>query len=56
VITPYIGGGFGGKSNTSVELFVVRLAMKARGRPDRLVLTREEEFRLSFTRMAMAHI
>lgn len=57
VITPYVGGGFGGKSNTSVELFVVPLALKARGRPVRLVLTREEEFLLTFTRMAMvAHL
>lgn len=57
VITPYVGGGFGGKSNTSVELFVVPLALKARGRSVRLVLTREEEFLLSFTRMSMvAHL
>ncbi len=51
VITPYIGGGFGGKSNTSVELFVVPLALKAKGRPVKLNLTREEVFLLTFTRV-----
>ena len=51
VITPYIGGGFGGKSNTSVELFVVPLALKLPGRPVKLNLTREEEFLTTFTRL-----
>ncbi len=49
VITPHIGGGFGGKSDVGYEPLVAALALKA-GRPVRLALTREEELQATFPR------
>ena len=43
VITPYIGGAFGGKSNNQQALEAVRLA-KLTGKPVQVVWTRAEEF------------
>lgn len=43
IITPYLGGGFGGKSASQQALEAARLAM-ATGRPVRVVWSREEEF------------
>jgi isoquinoline 1-oxidoreductase len=43
VITPYIGGAFGGKSNNRQALEAVRLA-KLTGKPIQVVWTRAEEF------------
>ena len=43
VITPYVGGGFGGKSTSSQGVEAARLAMAA-GVPVRVVWSREEEF------------
>jgi nicotinate dehydrogenase subunit B len=43
VITPYIGGGFGGKSASMQGVEAARLAM-ATGQPVRVVWGREEEF------------
>jgi len=43
VITPYVGGGFGGKSASMQAIEAARLA-KATGRPVRVVWSREEEF------------
>lgn len=42
-ITPYLGGGFGGKTDTMTTPIAVALAMKAR-KPVRLTLSREECF------------
>jgi carbon-monoxide dehydrogenase large subunit len=44
VIAPYLGGGFGGKSDCTIEPLTAYIARKAPGRPVRLVLTREEVF------------
>ena len=44
VIVPYIGGGFGGKSDTTVEPLAAVAARQVVGRPVRLVLSREEMF------------
>lgn len=44
VIAPYLGGGFGGKSDVTIEPLVACLAMAVPGRPVRLMLTREEAF------------
>lgn len=46
VITPYVGGGFGGKAGIHLEPIVAVLSRKAGGRPVRLVASREEEFSL----------
>ncbi|HRR25222.1 MAG TPA: molybdopterin-dependent oxidoreductase [Acidobacteriota bacterium] len=43
VITPYVGGGFGGKSNNRQALEAVRLARLV-GRPVQVQWSREEEF------------
>jgi isoquinoline 1-oxidoreductase len=43
VITPYIGGAFGGKSNNQQAMEAVRLA-KLTGKPIQVVWTRAEEF------------
>jgi carbon-monoxide dehydrogenase large subunit len=53
VITRTIGGGFGSKAGVSIEACVVPLAMRARGRPVKLRLSREEEFHTTFVRQAL---
>lgn len=44
VIAPYIGGGFGGKSDITIEALVSCLAKAVPGRFVKLLLTREEMF------------
>ena len=53
VITPYVGGGFGCKAGVSMEGAAVALAMKAKGRPVKLRMTREEEFYTTFVRQGL---
>lgn len=53
VIAPYVGGGFGCKAGVSMEALVVALALKAKGRPVKLLLTREEEFYTAFVRQGL---
>lgn len=56
VIAPYVGGGFGSKAGVSMEALAVAIAMKVRGRPVKLRLTREEEFYTTFVRQgAVTH-
>ena len=43
VITPFVGGGFGGKSNTQQSVEAARLA-KLTGRPVQVMWTRKDEF------------
>jgi len=44
VRVPYVGGGFGGKAGIHLEPLVYCLSKAARGRPVKIVATREEEF------------
>lgn len=44
VITPYVGGGFGGKAGVSMEIIAAVLAIAMKGRPVKLHWTREQEF------------
>ncbi len=44
VISPYVGGGFGGKAGISIEANVVALARAVKGHPVKVRMTREEEF------------
>ena len=44
VISPYVGGGFGGKAGISIEANVVLMASAVKGRPVKVRMTREEEF------------
>ncbi len=53
VISPHVGGGFGGKAGLNVEAALVPLAIKCRNHPVKLVCTREEEFRDTFVRQGM---
>jgi carbon-monoxide dehydrogenase large subunit len=53
VITPYVGGGFGSKAGVSMEGACVALAMKAKGRPVKLRMSRHEEFYTTFVRQGL---
>jgi carbon-monoxide dehydrogenase large subunit len=53
VISPYVGGGFGCKAGVTMEALPIVLAMKVRGHPVKLRLTREEEFYTNFVRQAL---
>ena len=44
VVSPYIGGGFGGKAGVSIEVYAVVMARAVKGHPVKLRMTREEEF------------
>jgi carbon-monoxide dehydrogenase large subunit len=44
VLIPYVGGGFGGKSDVTIEPLIAIAAHAVPGLPVRLVLTREEMF------------
>jgi len=44
VVSPYVGGGFGGKAGVTMEACAVVLARAVKGHPVKLRLTREEEF------------
>ncbi len=44
VISPYVGGGFGGKAGISIEANVVVMARAVKGHPVKVRMTREEEF------------
>jgi CO/xanthine dehydrogenase Mo-binding subunit len=44
VVSPYVGGGFGGKAGISMEVCAVVMARAVKGRPVKLRMTREEEF------------
>ncbi len=57
IITGCVGGSFGGKVFVSIEALLAAIALHTDGRPVRLLLTREEEFKGVFMAPAMrAHI
>src|SRR5512146_2059272 len=53
VISPAVGGGFGGKAGVSMESLAVAIAMKVKGHPVKVRLTREEEFFTAFVRQGL---
>jgi CO/xanthine dehydrogenase Mo-binding subunit len=53
VISYYVGGGFGCKAGVTMEALPIALALKARGQPVKLRLTREEEFYSNFVRQGL---
>ncbi len=53
VVVPHIGGGFGGKAGIHLEPLVVVLSRAARGKPVKIIATREEEFSQLPSRAAM---
>ncbi|MTI69067.1 MAG: xanthine dehydrogenase family protein molybdopterin-binding subunit [Firmicutes bacterium] len=53
VISPAVGGGFGGKAGTTLEGIVIPLAMRTNGKPVKLTYSREDEFVNSFVRQGL---
>jgi CO/xanthine dehydrogenase Mo-binding subunit len=53
VISHYVGGGFGSKAGVTMEALPVAIAMKVKGHPVKLRLTREEEFYANFVRQGL---
>ena len=53
VISPYVGGGFGGKAGVSMEAAAVVMARAVKGHPVKLRMTREEEFVGTTTRQSL---
>ena len=57
VITPYVGGGFGGKAGVSMEILGVALALAVKGSPVKVRWTRAQEFYNTYQRQGViAHI
>lgn len=55
VISPYLGGGFGGKDGATVQCLLALAALHARGRPVKMRWEREESFVAGYKRHA-AHM
>ena len=53
VVSPYVGGGFGGKAGVTMEMYAVVMAQALKGHPVKLRLTREEEFIGTTTRQSL---
>lgn len=53
VIVPFVGGGFGGKAGIHLEPLVTVLSRACKGRPVKIMATREEEFNQLPTRAGM---
>jgi carbon-monoxide dehydrogenase large subunit len=53
VVSPYVGGGFGGKAGVSMEVYAVAMAKALQGHPVKLRMTREEEFIGTTVRQAL---
>ncbi len=53
VISPYVGGGFGGKAGVSMEAAAVAMARAVKGHPVKLRMTREEEFICTTARQSL---
>ncbi len=53
VITPYIGGGFGGKAGVTMEILAAAFATKTRGMPVKVRWRRDQEFYNTYMRQAV---
>lgn len=53
VITPYIGGGFGGKAGVSMEILAAVLALSVKGRPVKVRWRRDQEFYNTYMRQGI---
>ncbi len=53
VITPYVGGGFGGKAGVSMEIMGAALATAVQGHPVKLRFSREQEFYNTYQRQGL---
>ncbi len=53
VVTPYVGGGFGGKAGVSMEILGAALAMMVKGRPVKVRWSRAQEFYNTYQRQGV---
>ncbi len=53
VITPYVGGGFGGKAGVTMEIIAAALATKVQGHPVKVLWSREQEFYNTYQRQGV---
>ncbi len=53
VITPYIGGGFGGKAGVTMEILAAALPLKVKGHPVKIHWTRAQEFYNTYQRLGL---
>ena len=53
VITPYIGGGFGGKAGVSMEILGAALATTVKGHPVKVLWNRAQEFYNTYQRQGV---
>ena len=53
VITPYVGGGFGGKAGVSMEIMGAAIATAVKGHPVKIRFTREQEFYNTYQRQGV---
>jgi CO/xanthine dehydrogenase Mo-binding subunit len=53
VITPYVGGGFGGKAGVTMEIIAAALATAVQGHPVKVRWTRRQEFTNTYQRQAL---
>ncbi|MDI6766484.1 MAG: xanthine dehydrogenase family protein molybdopterin-binding subunit [Bacteroidota bacterium] len=53
VVTPFIGGGFGGKAGVSMEILGAALAIAMKGRPVKVLWSRAQEFYNTYQRQGL---
>lgn len=53
VITPCVGGGFGGKAGVTMEILAAVLATKLKGYPVKILWSREQEFYNTYQRLGV---
>jgi len=53
VITPFVGGGFGGKAGVSMEILSAALATKVKGNPVKILWSRAQEFYNTYQRQGV---
>ncbi|MFA6028542.1 MAG: xanthine dehydrogenase family protein molybdopterin-binding subunit [Elusimicrobiota bacterium] len=53
VITPYVGGGFGGKAGISMEILGAALATTVKGHPVKVIWSRAQEFYNTYQRQGV---
>ena len=53
VITPYVGGGFGGKAGVSMEILAAALATAVKGHPVKILWSRAQEFYNTYQRQGV---
>jgi CO/xanthine dehydrogenase Mo-binding subunit len=54
VLSPFVGGGFGGKAGVSMEILAAALATAVRGNPVKILWSRSQEFYNTYQRQGLA--